>query len=155
MGTSFTKINKAMVNRLVMEIIFGMLITSWLESLDPPDPSNYPVSAYWVRCSPHPKIAPTKELVVKALEKASKAVEIRQAGNLALAEELSNNAITDLQRRYSPHDLRLEMLIEYSFEVYGALQMQEVLHFKPILDSGRLPPDQRHKDQILCLCGCL
>jgi hypothetical protein len=122
-----------------MEIIFGMLITSWLESLGPPDPADYPPSTAWIRCHPGPKIFPTKELVLNALAKASKAVEMRQAGNVAHAEELANQAVVDLHRRYST--LTFKMLIECSLEVYGSLQTQEVLHFKPILDSGMLPPE--------------
>jgi hypothetical protein len=69
-----------------METVFGMLLTSWLESLDLPDSGcNFPPGAYKVRGVPDPRCpSELRELVLSALEKASKAVEMREAGNLEI-----------------------------------------------------------------------
>jgi hypothetical protein len=61
--------------------------------------------------------------------------------NLRLAEELSKDAVTDLHRRYlskPPQFCHNQLLIECSLEVFGALRSEELLHFKPILDSGKI-----------------
>jgi hypothetical protein len=124
-----------------MERIFGMLITSYLESIDPPEPSNELPGNWRPRYRPDPERPLAKELAVTAMQKASSTANARQARKLGLAEELSKDAIAHLHQRYLSKPLQCFhcwLLIVCSLEVVGALESDELLHFKPILDLGKI-----------------